>query len=245
MAARIATTTVDLPRVEPRWHAYALALVLSAAAVSALLVDMPVARICLAEPEASQPAAIKVPKELKKLLSLSEIFGYGSGAALVCLTWFVLDRSRRWSLPRVLTATFGAGLLADVVKLTVGRTRPNSFELSAGVAETFAGWVPSLRADDWMQTLDRQIQSFPSAHSATAAGLAVVLASFYPHARWLFALLAGLVMMQRVESGAHFVSDTLAGAALGCAWAGLCLDYRLLGRVFDHIEKVEGETPPT
>lgn len=218
------------------WRPYALALALLVAAAGAIVIDVPVARFCLGDPTAGSPAGVRVPKELKKLLALAEIFGYGSGAALVCLTWFVLDRSRRWSLPRVLAATFGAGLLADLVKLFVGRTRPGAFDLSAGVSETFVAWVPAWHASDWTQAIDRQVQSFPSAHSATAAGLAVVLASFYPHARWLFALLTGLVLLQRVDSGAHFVSDTLSGAALGCAWAGLCLDSRLLGRFFERIK---------
>ena len=154
----------------------------------------------------------------------------------MCLAWFVLDRQRRWSLPRLIACAYGAGLLADLVKVLVGRTRPNAGDLSSGVAQSFVGFVPALHASDWSHAINRDLQSFPSGHSAMAAGLAVALGSFYPHARWVFALFAGLVMFQRVESGAHFLSDTLAGAALGCLWAGLCLDPRVFGRPFDRLE---------
>jgi len=59
-------------------------------------------------------------------------------------------------------------------------------------------------------------QSFPSAHTATAAALAVVLTSVYFRGVWLFYSVVVLVAMQRVETGAHYVSDVLCGAAIGC-----------------------------
>lgn len=236
MASRPAATTADSPLARPTWRPYALAIGLLAAAAAALLVDVPVARFCLQVESTGQVDGIRVPGAVKKVLSLTEIFGHASGVALVCLAWFVLDRSRRWSLPRVLACTYGAGILADLIKPLIGRTRPNAFDFSGGVAETFVGWLPALQSGDWAELVNRKIQSCPSGHSATAVALAVVLGSFYPHARWLFALLAALALMQRVESGAHFVSDTLAGAALAACWAGLCLDRRFLGRFFDRIE---------
>jgi membrane-associated phospholipid phosphatase len=152
------------------------------------------------------------------------------------LSWFALDKSRRWSLARVLACSYGSGFLADCCKLLIGRTRPNAYDFESG-AETFVGFIPFFQTWDVAQLTNRAIQSFPSGHSATAAGLAIVLGVFYPHARWLFALLATLALLQRVEAGAHFPSDTLAGAALGCLVAGVCLDPRLVGRVFDWIER--------
>lgn len=235
MASRL-TATASSPLVAPTvWRPYALALGLLAAAALALLVDVPVARFCMAVQTPGE-SGTHVPKAVKKLLSLSEVFGHASGVALVCLAWFAIDRWRRWSLPRVLACTYGAGILADLFKPLMGRFRPYEFDFQGGVVQTFIGFAPALQSGDWSQLFNRHIQSCPSGHSATAVGLAVVLASFYPHARWLFALLATLALAQRVEAGAHFFSDTLLGAALGALWAGLCLDRRFFGRLFERVE---------
>jgi membrane-associated phospholipid phosphatase len=66
------------------------------------------------------------------------------------------------------------------------------------------------------------VQSFPSSHAATAAGLAVALAALYPRGRWLYLTFAMLAGLQRIEAQAHFASDVLAGAALGCIVAAAC-----------------------
>jgi membrane-associated phospholipid phosphatase len=49
--------------------------------------------------------------------------------------------------------------------------------------------------------------------------------------------LAVVAMLQRVECGAHFPSDTLAGAAVGSLVAALICDPRLFGRWFERWEQ--------
>ena len=80
---------------------------------------------------------------------------------------------------------------------------------------------------------DSGLQSFPSAHTATAAGLAMGLAWLFPRGRWMFSALAALVACQRVVVGAHFPSDTMVGAAVGCVVAACFIDRRVLGPHFD------------
>ena len=131
---------------------------------------------------------------------------------------------------------YGAGISADVVKLLIGRYRPSHFFAmdmqSPHVEDTFAGLMT------WLTDgLDRSLQSFPSAHTATAFGLAIGLVRIYPRARWLFFCLATLAAVQRLEAGAHFLSDVCAGAALGLFVAGLATDRRVLGGWFDRLEK--------
>jgi membrane-associated phospholipid phosphatase len=46
-------------------------------------------------------------------------------------------------------------------------------------------------------------------------GLAVALASYYPRGRYVFYALAGATAVSRVIAPSHYVSDTLAGLALG------------------------------
>ena len=80
------------------------------------------------------------------------------------------------------------------------------------------------------------LQSFPSAHTATAAGLAAALIWLYPQGRLLFTLLAVLVGCQRIVSGAHFPSDVLVGAAAGCLVATFFLHVGRLPVWFDRWE---------
>ena len=103
---------------------------------------------------------------------------------------------------------------------------------SGSVAESFSHWMPLL-------TNPSRLQSFPSSHVATAAGLAVVLIWCYPRGRWLFPLLCLLAACQRLVIGAHFLSDTFWGAALGVLVGTVCTDPQLLVRFFDRFENRE------
>jgi undecaprenyl-diphosphatase len=63
--------------------------------------------------------------------------------------------------------------------------------------------------------------SFPSGHSTTAFCMAVALSFFLPRWRAPLFLLAGLIAFSRVAVGAHYPSDTIAGAYLGAVSAFL------------------------
>src|SRR5262249_46863659 len=131
----------------------------------------------------------------------------------------VLD-PRWWRIAMTLAlSAFGGGLAADGIKLLVARQRPLPTDLSASELHTFVGWLPLWQRESLGQPYGHALQSFPSAHAATAAGLAVGLAVLYPRGRWLFVAFALLAGLQRIESRAHFTSDVLAGAALGCVVA--------------------------
>jgi membrane-associated phospholipid phosphatase len=80
-------------------------------------------------------------------------------------------------------------------------------------------------------------QSFPSAHTATAFALATALALHFPRGRRLFPAIAFLVALQRVETGAHYLSDALCGAALGLTVGTLCVRGTALARWFDRFEQ--------
>ncbi len=177
----------------------AVAGLLLVGALVVLPLDLAVARWAAAEP---------LPGDLRRMLAWSECFGHGLGAMLILAAIAWLDPPRRVRLPRVALVALAAGLAADVVKLAVARTRPRAFDLGGEVLASFTGWLP-LGAGGSDQ------QAFPSAHTATAVGLALALAWLYPRARWLVAMLAVLVACQRMCGSAHYLSDTLAGAACG------------------------------
>ena len=117
--------------------------------------------------------------------------------------------SRLKVIARLLAMSLGAGLVVDIFKLLIERTRPRAIaELTGWGWESFQSILPMFSAGS-------NGQSFPSAHSATAAGLSVGLFALAPHGRWFFLLPTVLVMLQRVESRAHFPSDVFFGAAVG------------------------------
>jgi membrane-associated phospholipid phosphatase len=152
---------------------------------------------------------------LRHALRVAEPFGHGLGVLLILLCVHQLDPARRWALPRVLAGAWLAGIAANVVKLLVVRVRPHHFAFEGGVWSTFGGWLPLAGAGSGGQ-------SFPSAHTATAVGLAVVLAWLYPRGRYAFGILALLVACQRIAGGAHYLSDVLVGAAIGLVVGSVC-----------------------
>ena len=102
----------------------------------------------------------------------------------------------------------GVGVVMLVAKLVVGRTRPPS-------------WIAVIVEDGF---------SFPSGHATGAVAVAVLGA--WMTGRWivrgwaarvaLWAILlatAGLIGFSRIYLGVHYVSDVVAGAFLGAAWA--------------------------
>lgn len=174
------------------------------------------------------------PELFAELLAVAEPFGNGISVMLIAVLIWRLDPGNLRRMPRLLVMAIGAGMAADGLKLLVGRWRPITGQFDpADMATTLVGWLP-------LFGLPSAEQSFPSAHTATAVGLAVALAWIYPRARWLFLGGALLVGLQRVAYGSHFVSDVCAGAAVGWFVAAGTLHSPHLGRLFRRIE-----TPPT
>jgi len=206
---------------------YIAALVLALLALPAFTVDLALARYV---------TEVKLPGDLRDLVRISEVFAHGMGVLLILLTIIVLIPQRRRHTLRLFACAAASGLLALLIKNTVARRRPQSLDLvewQESVWSTFEGWAPWISGQGVGGNL---IESFPSGHTATAVGLAVGLSSLWPHGRWLFASFAALAAMQRIDSGAHFLSDTLVSSALACLVAGLCIDRRVLGKHFDRWE---------
>ncbi len=205
-----------------RWAAF-----FAVAACASLTIDISVARCQLD----TWPLG-----DFRKMLDISEVFAHGFGAFMILMTVAVLDPLNRPRLPRVAACAFGAGLMAQVVKHLFPRMRPNVFDASGDVMSTFLPWGVETH-EQAVELGRRAIQSFPSGHTATAVGLAFGLAWLYPRGRWLFAVFALLAAAQRIGSSAHYVSDTLAAAAMASVVAGVCLSERGSGRWFTRFEQ--------
>lgn len=109
----------------------------------------------------------------------------------------------RWRAGWLLGAVTIAGLLAELLKLVVRRERPGA---GAGLY-VFRAWS------------DRPFSTggfgMPSSHAVEAFAAATVLAGCFPETAAVWYGLAIGCAVTRVLSGAHFLSDVVAGAALG------------------------------
>ncbi len=70
----------------------------------------------------------------------------------------------------------------------------------------------------------------PSAHASTAFAAAVAAGLVHPRLRWPLLALAALIALSRVWLGVHYLTDVIAGAALGAAIA--LAVWRMAIRVF-------------
>jgi undecaprenyl-diphosphatase len=98
-------------------------------------------------------------------------------------------------------AAVGVGLFTSLKKLS-GRKRPCEIEPHC--------WATLLPPDRF---------SFPSGHTITAFSVAVSLSEFYPALLPALLFCALSIAASRILLGMHFLSDVVAGAALGTGLA--------------------------
>jgi hypothetical protein len=164
-------------RLAKHWLTVPLLLIL----LSTLFVwvDLPVARFFATSP---------FPGAVRDVIDLSEVFGHGAGVVYLLIAIYLLDEGRRRVIPRIAACSLGAGIVADIIKLMVARTRPRAADLLAeSPFDTFGGFLP-------LSANGANLHSFPSAHTSVAFGLAVAMSVYYPKGRGLFFLLNAATM---------------------------------------------------
>ena len=114
-------------------------------------------------------------------------------------------------LPAIGAALLSSGTGIAVflrLKKATGRRRPSAFEPHC--------WATLLPPDQF---------SFPSGHTITAFAVAVSLSCFYPELASGLLFCALSVAASRILLGMHFLSDVLAGAAIGTALASGAVEW--------------------
>jgi membrane-associated phospholipid phosphatase len=114
------------------------------------------------------------------------------------LLWMLGSEPWRSMAQMLVVAILLSALLVMIIKFSVRRSRPEG------------NWGSIYRNTD--------PHSFPSGHAVRAVLLAVMAIAFMPP--WLAVALvvwAPLVALARVAMGVHYLSDVLAGMALGAA----------------------------
>jgi membrane-associated phospholipid phosphatase len=154
---------------------------------------------------------------------------------------FILSVQREWGM-RVATwvSRTGHGLLGGAVGVSlvaVGLFMGRPREAVAGLLGLFAIIVGGLSVEALKYVFCRSrplteaagqffaafpcigkgyaMKSFPSGHAVNSFALAYVLSSAYPKASPLFYVLATMIAASRVYLASHFLSDVVAGAAVG------------------------------
>ena len=180
-----------------------------------------------------------LPGDLKRFVSLSEMFAHGFGVGVVGIGVWLLAQSKRRLIPRIVLCAVWPSLGVHLLKLCFARLRPIRFldelhqaNFPAHITDTFLGWMPRQE----LNTI-YAFQSFPSAHAATAWGLAIGLSWAFPKGRWLFFFIAILASIQRVTSFAHWSSDVLFGISIAFLMAGAITDNWGLGKYLQRFEE--------
>lgn len=139
------------------------------------------------------------------------------------------------------------GLAPAFVILAILSTFPNRRRLYVGFVVPPLAHLPLLHLLKWLIGRARPLaeqgpfhfaplsaakyaDAFPSGHTAGATVFALLLAIYFPRMRWVFYLWLVLMGLERVVLRMHYLSDVLAGYALGAAVVYGCA--RLLGAKF-------------
>ncbi len=146
---------------------------------------------------------------------------FGQVTPIIVVTAALACYERR-RLAIVITMTVAAafvGIAQGLGKLFILRWRP------------FTPAAAALNPDDWRglwvglgwNPRPFELQSFPSGHTCLAFAFAGILSWYYPRARWIFWTMAVACGFSRYIERMHWVSDCIAGGALGylCAWITL------------------------
>jgi len=74
-----------------------------------------------------------------------------------------------------------------------------------------------IQAHCWATLTPPDEYSFPSGHTMVAFAVTTALSQFYPELLWTLLFFSASIAVSRIILGMHFLTDVIAGAALGAA----------------------------
>jgi undecaprenyl-diphosphatase len=134
--------------------------------------------------------------------------------AAIALALHDREKSERWRRGALLLAApAAAGIVGELLKITVRRLRPPDVG-SAYAFRAFSDHPFSSRGF-----------GFPSSHAIVAFGAAASLARLFPRARIVWYAAAVGCALSRLLAHAHYLSDVVAAACVGIGVAALLWSY--------------------
>lgn len=206
----------------PARRTWAPTLVLALVLVLLLLpLDGPIARFFDTHRLGGDPR-----RELEAL----QQYGQATCSVILAIVLWIQSPARRRELWNWAAAALIAWLAVFTLKIFVGRPRPEfndpgvflgpfgqyPLDPGKGVHHAWELWAG----------IGSRLWSMPSSHTAYACVASVFLAYIYPRLRTLFVILAVIVGLGRIIAHAHYVTDVIAGAALGLACARTAISNR-------------------
>ena len=91
------------------------------------------------------------------------------------------------------------GVVTQVIKHLIGRTRPNHIDPTDPVYFNFF-------------TTDSALHSFPSGHTSTIIAVTIILCLILPSLKIFLLICGSVISISRVVVGAHYFTDVVAGA---------------------------------
>lgn len=167
----------------------------AAAMAVAFRMDLAVAEL-LAQPISSG--------QTKAVLRAMRCWGEGATLFFLVLGIASVQRHRVKHLAVVVFSVLICAGTVDLIKPLFGRHRPDQVFREADAHPDETG----------------RNSSFPSGHTATAFSFASGLTTLYPPLKPVCLLAASGTALSRMYDGRHFLSDCIAGAAIGWFWGG-------------------------
>jgi len=156
------------------------------------------------------------------------VFSFAAWLALSALVFAVAFIVDKFKLKSKLTnvalyvfgAVVGAGGVAAILRVVLGRMRPVFF-----LALDKTGFYPG--------NFEWAFNSMPSGHATASFAALVMIGLFFPKWKWATWTLAIIIGISRICIGAHWPSDVLLGALIGMIAADLVKHYlpRILGKI--------------
>jgi membrane-associated phospholipid phosphatase len=191
------------------------AVAVMAAILLAFALDQPIARIMAG----ADPDVLRIAR-LVTWFGQGGVLLYPSGILILAglLLRLIWDDMRHWLDPvlKSLGATFItvalAGLADDALKIVFGRARPYL-------------WLAGDNSGFGFFRYGARFASFPSGHTTTSFAAAVVLAVLAPRWRRGFPVAALAIALSRIVLDVHYLSDVIAGGALGICIATISVRF--------------------
>ncbi len=112
---------------------------------------------------------------------------------------------------------FKGGRLGKIAAIAIIFLVITSDQISSNLLKNFFGRIRPCNSLSDVHLLVHKTKSFsfPSSHAVNNFAVAAFLSKLFPHLKWIFITIAGLVAFSRPYVGVHYPSDILFGALIG------------------------------